>query len=90
MTKMTTDEAEETPAEELSEEITDKISRLIKTLDDDQLLRLYIFELYADAEYNGNIMVQNMDLAYKWIKKATVPKDRSHLKSVSTETNDAT
>lgn len=74
---MTDDEVTE------AEQIVVESSRL-ENLTDDQFLRLYIFDHYAENE--GALIIKDMEAIFHWIMAGKVPrdpKDKSHLKEVT-------
>lgn len=52
-------------------------------------LRQQIYRHYANAEIDGRILVENMELVFKWITNGEVPAKQSgrgkHLKPVDNE-----
>lgn len=42
-------------------------------LDPDQLLRLFIMDGFVGADYEGRIMVESLDMLFKWIKTGETP-----------------
>lgn len=70
-------------AEAETEQLVIESGRL-ENLTDDQFLRLYIFDHYADNE--GAIVIKDMEAIFHWIMAGKVPrdpKDKSHLKEVT-------
>lgn len=43
----------------------------------EQGLRCFIFEMMADADIDGKILVENMNYVYEWINEGTVPVSAS-------------
>ena len=40
---------------------------------DDQTIRLFLAEHYADPDIEGEVMVRNLDLIWKWVKSGALP-----------------
>ena len=55
------------------------------TTDPDEMLRSFIFQTVADADYQADSQIALMDAAYDWIKNRVVPEKqgkKAHLKPV--------
>ncbi len=54
------------------------------TTDPNEMLRSFIFQTLADADYSVETQIPLMDAAYEWIKNQIVPEKpkKSHLKPV--------
>jgi hypothetical protein len=55
-----------------------------ENLSEEQIVRLFIFEKYADPDISGDTMVQNMDMIENWIMHGKVPR-KSKLNLVKSE-----
>lgn len=61
--------------------IPDEPLRFYWTKDIDEIRRSFIFEIIADPSIDARILVENMELIFKWIIKGELPKaKKSHLK----------
>ena len=50
--------------------------------DPDEIRRSFIFDRMASSEIDGKILIENMDLIFRWLTKGEQPKapKKSHLK----------
>lgn len=71
MTKPANDIVDSAADEELVEVVPELY---VFVADDDQRLRCFITETMADADIAGEVMVENMEFVYQWVKNGTVPK----------------
>ena len=61
--------------------IPDQPAQFYWTKDPDEIRRFYIFDKLADPSIAGHILVENMELIFKWCTKGVVPRTgKSHLK----------
>ena len=57
------------------------------TQDPEEMRRCFIFEHMASSEVDGKILVQNMEMVFRWIISGTIPSEKtaSKLKAVPKE-----
>jgi hypothetical protein len=65
------DATNETAASEADEKKEDLVYPHTAPLDEQR--RAFVLETMADAELDGRLLVQNMDLVYKWLADGSVP-----------------
>ena len=61
--------------------IPDSPPQFYWTRDQDEIRRSFIFDKLSDPSIDGRILVENMDLIFRWLTKGELPKaKKSHLK----------
>lgn len=61
--------------------VPDEAPQYFWTKDVDEIRRTFIFDKLADPSIDGRILVENMELIFKWLTKGDLPKaKKSHLK----------
>jgi hypothetical protein len=70
-----TEEATDPPADTLEQVQLERF----RALKDEQIVRLHMFELMADADIRGDILVENLDIAYHWVMTGKIKKSKPQL-----------
>lgn len=74
--------SDEAEAEVEAEIVPEVLPKLPWASDDDEMRRAYIVQEMATPDVDGKILVQNMELVFRWMKNGIVPEGAGHVKKL--------